>query len=93
MYEFSKTALLAQTIPASRAWNATRGFPNGYRVIQGVTVVTAVQKYTLKSAYHTVVDGEGWADGVQINGDPLGFRTHAAPRGCRQARYQALLAP
>ena len=58
MYDFSKTALTKQTTPVSRAGKATRGFPNGYRAIRGIAVVTAVQGYTLKSAYHNVVVGE-----------------------------------
>ena len=33
MYEFSKTALPEQTTATLRAEEATRGFPNGYRVI------------------------------------------------------------
>ena len=31
---------------------------NGYRVVQGTTVVTAVEGYTLKSVYYTVVGEE-----------------------------------
>ena len=58
MYDFSKTALTEQTTPDSRAEKATHGFPNGYVAIQGITVVTAVQGYTLKSVYHNVVAGE-----------------------------------
>ena len=59
MYEFSKTALHEQTTLASRAWKATRGSANGYRVIRGITVVIAVQGYTLKPAYHNVAVEEG----------------------------------
>ena len=32
-------------------------------------------------------------EGANKNGDPHSFRSHAAPRGCCQARCQALLAP
>ena len=68
MYEFSRIALLGQATPASRAWKATRGFPNGCRVIRGTAVVTAVQGYTLKSAYHTVVGDKELVDNAQTTG-------------------------
>ena len=31
--------------------------PNGYKVVRGTIVVTTVDEYTLKSAYHTVKKG------------------------------------
>ena len=49
----------------------TATLKSAYRVIKDNTVVTAVQGYTLKLAYHTVVSEEGWAgrvDGVQETG-------------------------
>ena len=67
MHKVSETALSEQTTPASRVRKATCGFPNGYRVIRGTTVVTSLQGYTLKSVYHTVV-GKELVDGVQKTG-------------------------
>ena len=79
MHEFSETALPEQTTPALRAVKATRGLRNAYRVLWGTTVLPGTLQhykgYTLKSAYHTVVDEEGWAghvDGVKKYWDLLG---------------------
>ena len=96
MHEFSEVVLPEQTIPASRARKATCVLRNAYRVIRGTTVLPGTLQqykgYTLKSAYHTVVDEEGWAghvDGVQKTGI-LSVPDHARQqvlRGvpCRQA--------
>ena len=69
MHEFSGTVLPQQTTPASRAGKATRGLQNAYRAMHmryycTTWFIMAVQGLHFRSAYHTLVDEEGWTGHV-----------------------------
>ena len=86
------TALPEHTRPASREGRLRAGYEARTESYE-ITVVTAVQGYTFKAAYHTVVSEEGWAghaDGVQETVNPISSRSRSPPSAQRSAKFLAV---